>query len=288
MDPSSGAADLARLTESLRAIGAAPDKAINLGVTALQLAALEQPGISLDRYETHFSKLAEEVGARHDSLLQAGAEDNAETRLAALKHIIADKHGYGGDSVDYDDLENASLIRVIDRRKGLPISLAIIFMQVGRACGWEIEGLNIPGHFVCRIGMDGHRLIFDPFNACAVLGAPELRQLVKTALGPDAELSVSYYDPADNRTILVRLQNNIKLRRIEAEDYEGALRVVEATRLIDPDEYRLLLDAGVLYARTNRLQQAMTTLDAYIARAPNDRDRHDAALLLRQIRESLH
>ena len=106
--------------------------------------------------------------------------------------------------------------------------------------------------------------------------------------GPNAELSATYYEPANNRTILVRLQNNIKLRRIEAEDYEGALRIVQAMRAIDPAEYRLLLDAGVLYARTNRLQNAIETLEDYIAKAPGDRDRHEAALLLQNLRDSLN
>lgn len=281
-------ADPAQLMETLKSIGAQPDEAIDLGRTAIYLAALEQPGLSLERYQSHMQRLAAEVRERHDALIAAGAQDSAETRLAALKHIVADKYGYAGDNDNYDDLQNASLIRVIDRRRGLPISLGILYIQIGRYLGWAVHGLNVPGHFVCRIDYDAARLIFDPFNGCAALQAPDLRRLVKQSLGPEAELSSSYYEPAGNRTILVRLQNNIKLRRIEAEDYEGALSAVQAMRAIDPEEYRLLLDAGVLCARTNRLQQAIVALEGYIARAPGDRDRHEAALLLRQIQESLN
>ncbi|MBI2233901.1 MAG: transglutaminase family protein [Micavibrio aeruginosavorus] len=281
-------ADPAQLMETLKSIGAQPDEAIDLGRTAIYLAALEQPGLSLERYQSHMQRLAAEVKDRHDALIDAGAQDSAETRLAALKHIVVDKYDYSGDNETYDDLQNASLIRVIDRRRGLPIALGILYIQIGRYLGWAVHGLNIPGHFVCRIDYDAARLIFDPFNGCAVLQAPDLRRLVKQSLGPNAELSTSYYEPADNRTILVRLQNNIKLRRIEAEDYEGALSVVQAMRAIDPEEYRLLLDAGVLCARTNRLQQAIVALEGYIAKAPGDRDRHEAALLLQQIQESLN
>ena len=281
-------ADPDHIFEKLMAIGQLPDGAIDLGMAALYLAALDQPGISLERYDSHIKKLAEEVRDRHQALLEAGAKDAVETRLAALKHIIADKYEYTGDNDHYDDLQNASLIRVIDRRKGMPIALAILYIQTGRNLGWDIYGLNLPGHFVCRVDQDGQRIIFDPFGNCAVLQAPELRQLVKRTLGPQAELSVDYYNPADNRTILVRLQNNIKLRRIEAEDYEGALQTVEAMRALDPQEYRLLLDAGVLYARTNRLQNAIVTLEDYIAKAPGDRDRQEAALLLDQLRDTLN
>ncbi|HEY8189062.1 MAG TPA: transglutaminase-like domain-containing protein [Micavibrio sp.] len=272
----------------LQDIGTQRDEAIDLARTALYLAAMEQPGLSLERYETHLKRMAAEVGERHAALLEAGAGDKAETRLAALKHIVADKYGYNGDNETYDDLQNASLIRVIDRRKGMPIALGILYIQIGRSLGWAVQGLNVPGHFVCRIDQDASRLIFDPFNRCGLLIAPDLRKLVKQSLGPNAELSSTYYEPAGNRTILLRLQNNIKLRRIESEDYEGALHVVEAMRAIDPQEYRLLLDAGVLYARTNRLQNAIESLENYIGKAPGDRDRHEAAMLLQQIRESLN
>jgi regulator of sirC expression with transglutaminase-like and TPR domain len=281
-------ADPSRLISALKEIGTRRDETINLAQTALYLAALEHPGLSLDRYETHLRRMAEEVRERHQALLNAGAEDNAETRLAALKHIVADKYDYDGDNETYDDLQNASLIRVIDRRKGMPIALGILYIQIGRSLGWPVYGLNVPGHFVCRMDYDSTRLIFDPFNKCSVLSAPDLRKFVKQSLGPHAELSSTYYEPAGNRTILLRLQNNIKLRRIESEDYEGALHVVEAMRAIDPQEYRLLLDAGVLYARTNRLQNAIESLEDYISKAPGDRDRHEAAMLLRQIRETLN
>jgi regulator of sirC expression with transglutaminase-like and TPR domain len=281
-------ADPARLMETLQAIGSQRDESLNLGQTAIYLAALEQPGLSLDRYATHLARISEEVRERHETLVHAGSKDSAETRLAALKHIMVDKYGYIGDNDTYDDLQNASIVRVIDRRRGMPIALAILCIQIGRNLGWQVHGLNIPGHFVCRMDYEGTRLIFDPFAQCALLGAPELRRLIKQSLGPNAELSSTYYEPASNRTILIRLQNNIKMRRIEAEDYEGALNVVEAMRAIDPAEYRLLLDAGVLYARTNRLQKAIVALEDYIGKAPDPRDQHEAALLLQQIRESLN
>lgn len=281
-------ADPQELMKTLNAIGTQSDTALNLGLVAIYLSALEHPGISLERYESHIARVSEEVAERHAALVHAGAEDSAQTRLAAMKHILVDKYGYTGDNDTYDDLQNASMIRVIDRRRGMPIALAILYIQVGRNLGWAVHGLNVPGHFVCRIDFGATRLIFDPFGQCAILTAADLRRLVKQSLGPQAELSATYYEPAENRTILIRLQNNIKLRRIEAEDYEGALNIVEAMRAIDPAEYRLLLDAGVLYARTNRLQKAIVALEDYIAKAPGDRDRHEAALLLQQLKETLN
>lgn len=264
--------------EELKSYGRLPDEDIDLASVALTLAACDHPGISYNRYHTHLDKLAESVAA-----LCKEENDTLAARLAALKTVLVKENDYTGDSDTYDDLQNADLMRVIDRRRGMPISLSILYIHVARSLGWEAHGLNIPGHFVVRLDQDGDRLIFDPFNDCTVLEAADLRRLVKKSLGPQAELSAEYYVPASNRAILMRLQNNIKTRLIEMEDYEAALRIVEAMRLLDPNEYRLLLDAGVLYARTDQIGEAIEILETYIAKAPNEEDRHEAALLLRQL-----
>lgn len=272
----------------LAKVSASADADIDLVATALALAAMqEKTGPVMDRYFNHLRKIANEVAERFAELSMLG-DESIEARVAALKHILADKYGYTGDRERYDDLQNASLIRVIDRGKGMPITLGILYIQAGRAQGWQLAGLDVPGHFVCRIEHAGRRVIFDPFEDCKILGAPELRALVKRAEGLHAELTARHLEPATNRQILLRLQNNIKYRQIESEDYKGALQTVELMRLVDPGEYRLLLDAGVLYARNHQPRAAIDVLEDYIKKAPNDRDRHDAALLLRELKESLH
>ncbi|MFP4313875.1 MAG: transglutaminase family protein, partial [Alphaproteobacteria bacterium] len=109
--------------EYLQAVGSLPDEGIDIAPAALCLAAHNYSGRSLQRYFHHLKILAQEVGDYHAEMLEAGAEDNTETRLAALKNILAAKHGYIGDSENYDDLQNADLIAVIDRGKGMPIAL---------------------------------------------------------------------------------------------------------------------------------------------------------------------
>lgn len=268
--------------------GEKEDGDINIFNVAMAFAAPAHEGISIDKYYNHVTKTAREVDERYAELIEAGAKDDARTQLAALKHILSDREGYEGDIENYDDLQNADLIRVIDRRKGMPIALCILYIHVGRLNGWAVDGLNFPGHFLCRIEKSGERLIFDPFAACEILEAPELRKLIKQIRGTNAELSADYYKPCTNRETLIRLQNNVKLRLIEAEDYEEALKAVEMMRLIDPHEYRLLLDAGVLYAKTGQRRVAVGVLEEYIAKAPNPNDRRDAELIIRQIRDTLN
>ncbi|MCC6597258.1 MAG: transglutaminase family protein [Alphaproteobacteria bacterium] len=272
----------------LSLVGALPDQEIDLAQAALALALLDRPGISPGPYFHHLKRLVAEVGERHLHLLEGGAVDDVMTQLAALKHILYDSHGYTGDVRHYDDLQNASLICTIDRSLGLPVVLCILYIHVARAQGWHMDGLNIPGHFVCRIEKAGQRALFDPFDSCRLLEAPDLRFLVKKALGPQAELSASYYESAENREILLRLQNNIKSRQVELEDYDAALKTVERMRLFAPEEYRLFLDAGVLYARTGQPVAAIGMLERYVAQTPDPVERREAELFLRQLVDALN
>lgn len=273
---------------TLDKVGKSEDKDIDIVQAALAMAALDSPGISVERYQNHIEKMTGDVAQRHAALLKEGADDDAATQLAALKHVIIDTYGYDGDRETYDDLQNVNLMRVIDRRKGMPISISLLYIHVGLAQGWDVVALSFPAHVVCRLDKDGQRLLFDPFNGCSILQAANLREMLKTLVGPEAELAAEYYEPASRRELLIRMQNNIKLRQIEMEDYMGAVKTIEIMRRIDPEEYRLLLDAGVLYARTNQGLAAVDALEEYIEKAPSKADQHDALMLLQQIRKSLN
>lgn len=278
--------------EIIDKLGSLEDADIDLGLVAIALGALDQPGISVERYVHHMKVLADDVQAKYLDLVRDGGVENVEVRLAALKDVISDQHDYIGDNQSYDSLENSSLIRVIERAKGIPITLAILYICAGRAQGWDVCGLNIPGHFVCRIEHEGQRVIFDPFHDCKALEAADLRLLVKAALGERAELSSQCFEPAGNREILIRLQNNIKHRQIEADDYQAALVTVQRMLEIDPDEYRLLLDAGVLYAKAEQNRAAIDALEDYILKVPKalvyKGETREAELLLAEIRGRLN
>lgn len=210
----------------LDAAGALPDGEIDLARTALALAILERPGISPGPYFYHLERLARETAERHALLLEGGAGDDAATRLAALKHTLGDSHGHAGDVMGEANRQDEDMIRAIDRGAGSPVTLSILYIHAARAQGWDAAGLDIPGRFVCRLEKQGQRLIFDPSDSCRVLGAADLRLFVKKALGPQAELLAAYHEPAGNREILLRLENNIKNFRIGMEDYEAALKTV--------------------------------------------------------------
>lgn len=269
-------------------VGRTADEDIDLFEASLALSLQNHPGIVLDKYRNHRIKLAEDAKAEHEKLLTAGMRDDINAKIQALAEIFTRRHGYIGDDFRYNDLQNADMVRVIDRRLGLPIALSILCITVGRDLGWPVVGVNFPAHYVIRMEEGGIRQIVDPFQGCIVLEAPDLREILKTTMGPRAELSASYYEPATSRDTLVRLQNNIKLRQIEAEDYHGALATVDLMKRVAPEEYRLDLDAGVLLSRLERPVAAIEALERYIAQVPTQKDKSEAAALLQQLRGSLN
>ena len=206
----------------------------------------------------------------------------------SLSEVIARSYAYRGDSETYDDLQNADLVRVIERRKGLPVALSIRYLHIARAQGWPAEGLAFPGHFLIRIGVDGARHVVDPFHEGAVREAVELRGLLRQVLGPDAELVPGHFEPVLDRDVLLRLENNVRLRLARREDWAGAARSLDRMLAIAPDRTELLFEAGQLHARLDRRRAAIAAYER-ILELDGDADvRRRASALLQELRRGLN
>ncbi|MCE9508653.1 MAG: transglutaminase-like domain-containing protein [Alphaproteobacteria bacterium] len=268
----------------LRRAGSAEDKDIDLAEAALALGLIFLPGLHIDRYRQHLARLAEQVREEFGARLRAKKKDALELRVQVLRQVIHGENGYRGDEKNDDDIQNANFIRVIERRRGLPVSLGIIYIVLARKMGWACDGLSFPGHFIIRMEKDGARVILDPFKEGQEMNAATLRQLLKSIVGKAAELSHNFYDAVSNREILLRLENSLKKRLIDHEDYAQAIIAAEAIEAFSPQEYRTYLDKGVLYAKLGQKQPAIAALEAYIAKTPHAQERHQALLLLQQIK----
>src|SRR6201987_2982737 len=266
----------------LRDLGTSGERILPIAEAALALASFERPRVGLARYREHLRSLARDVG-RHP-----GAAGDIAERVRALNEVILLKYGYSGDELTYDDLQNANLMRVVDRRKGLPVALGIIYMHAGRAQGWETVGLAFPGHFLIRLSDGPERLILDPFHGGRICTAAELRELLKATAGLDSELQTEHYTPVSDRDVLLRLQNNLKARLIQAEQYERAVTVAETMLMLAPDLAGLWHEAGLLHARLGNMRSAAAALEQVVLRAPDGMARHQAAALLQQLRSKLN
>ena len=267
---------------TLRDIGASRDAPFEIAEAALALASLDRPRVPLERYRRHLVTLTEDIGQ-----LAVGCT-SLEDRLAALNNVLVDKHGYAGDQLNYDDLQNANLIRVIDRKKGLPVALGILYIHTARAQGWKIDGLAFPGHFLLRLTEGGERLVMDPFHAGAARQTHELRDLLKAMSGNDAELRPEHYAEVSDREILLRLQNNIKLRLIQQNDAAGAEAVVARMLMLAPEQTALWWETGVLNAQAGQLQAAIEAIERFVELDARPQPRQEAAIFLQRLRDRLN
>lgn len=281
----SGASNRKDLESRLRRVGGQADDEIDIAQAALLLAALDRPQVSLERYYHHLSLLERDTA---ELAARQGAEKDLATRIAVLNQVLVQRYSYQGDRDDYDDLNNANLMRVIDRRRGLPVALGILYLHTARAQGWSICGLGFPGHFMLRLDLGSARAIVDPFNDGAVHDAAALRGLVKTMAGSEAELRPEHTATVGNRDILLRLQNNIKLRLIQQERSGEALEILETMLMFAPQRAALWKEAGILHSHLDNMRAAIMAFEHYLELAGPEPERQSIAALLQQLRSQLN
>ena len=257
--------------EFLRRLGESGEGPYDIARAALMLAALDHAGRSLVPYESHLAEVAE--ASRQSLRLIYRAEEGARV----LSALMAGRYGYGGDRTAYDDPQNADLISVIDRRRGLPVALGILYIHAARAGGFEACGLNVPGHFLLRISIKGSIALIDAFNGGAIvdherLGGPP----AMAAATPDEP---SFGEPVSDCDVLMRLQNNVKRRAIEAGDRVRALEIAKRMALIAPRRPELWMDLARLHEAGGSLGAAKTAYEACLALAKSGSALHNEAAL---------
>ncbi len=277
--PASGRSEI---EDELRQLAALADDEVDLARGALLLAALDRPRVSLTRYEEHLSDLASEVGKR------GRAADTLDQKVAHLNEVLFELYRYQGDFRNYDDLQNANLMRVIDRRRGLPVALAILYIHAARAQRLTVDGLNFPAHFLIRLEKDGERVILDPFHQGQQLETHDLRTLLKSSQGPGVELLPRHTAPIANRDILLRLQNNIKVRLLQRRQPEEALTITQSMLLIAPRRAELWREAGILHGHLENFRAALMSFENTLALAEDETLRHEAASLIQKIHGHLN
>jgi regulator of sirC expression with transglutaminase-like and TPR domain len=266
----------------LRGLATAGEGRLPLADAALALAARDRPLVDLAPYHRHLQTLAHALG---EAAVRAG---DLSERAAALGRVLFGGHGYQGDTLTYEDLENANLIRVVDRRKGLPVALGILYIHAGRAQGWDMAGLAFPGHFLIRIEDEGGRVILDPFHGGKTCAAAELRDLLKATLGNEAELAPTHYAAVSDREILLRLQNNLKIRLIQSRQIESALAIIEGMMLFAPDHAPLWRESALLHVERGNLRAAIAALERFLALAADGAERRQAAAFLQKLKSRMN
>lgn len=261
----------------LSEFGRASDDAFDAPRAALYLAALDHAGIELSRYEAHLHELAAAVAKR------AGTPP-----LHALTQVMAQLYGYRGDRESYDDPRNADLIQVIDRRRGLPIALGLLYSAAASRLDAALVGLAFPGHFLMRLSSGSTRIIIDPFNGGQVCTSQSLRAIAKRVMGEETELEPGYFEPVSPRAMVIRLLMNLRIRALKASKRERAIEVVRRMTLIAPEDAQLWADLAELHASAGNLSSAREAFAQSIAHAPSQKFRDAAEAALHSLNRKLN
>ncbi len=241
----------------------APDSTLDLAECALLVAAEEYPDLDVAHYLGRLDALAEAAAV---PIADARSD---EQRVATLnRHLFVDL-GFAGNQQHYEDPRNSFLNDVLDRGRGIPITLAIVYMEVGRRLGLPVEGVGFPGHFLAKYVGDT-QIVIDPFFG-RILSEPQCAARLRAALGPDVEWEPRIHlRAATPREILVRLLTNLKHLYFRQEDYGRTLAASERILLITPDAPLELRDRGLLYERFDCFAAASADFERFLELAPDD------------------
>ncbi len=261
------------------------DSRIDLARACLMIAQDAYPGLDVDRYLGEIERMAIRLRAR---MPQANA---AEERVVALNQFLFDDLGYWGNTDDYYDPRNSYLNEVIDRKTGTPISLSILYMELGRRIGLPLEGVSFPGHFLVRLRLRGGTLVLDPFAGGTPQSEAELRERLRRVIPEGAAGGVAvgelpleqFLEPASNRQILARVLRNLKGIYREKDKPERMLEVLNRMLVVAPDASSELRDRGYVYRRLECWRPALKDLSNYVEREPEAPDLDDVRVKLMEL-----
>ena len=272
---------------ALDAAGQLPDAELDLAAVALQFARIDAPEADWRAAQARLSEIARRAV---ESAAADPAADRGETtrRASTLAALMQGELGLVGDAETYEDMANANLIRVLERGRGLPVALGILWLHAAEAAGWGAHGVDFPGHFLLALESPRGQVVVDVFAGGTTLSAPELRALIKRVEGPRAELRPGLLAPMPRRAVLLRLQNNIKLRRLRANDVEGALACAQDMLRLAPDQAALWREAGLMQHRLERIGAALASLDRSLELEPAGEAAHRIRGLVEELRNRLN
>ncbi|HWP29658.1 MAG TPA: transglutaminase-like domain-containing protein [Chloroflexota bacterium] len=247
---------------------------LDLARAALYIAAEEYPGLDVEGYLTRLHTMAEEAAARP---LEAPPPLG---RLLALNRYLFTERGFHGNTASYYDPRNSFLNEVLDRRTGLPITLAIVYLEVAWRLELPVAGVGMPSHFlVGYYGADPPRYI-DVFHRGALLSREDCAARLRVSFGEAFLFRDEHLAPVTKRQILTRVLTNLKYVYHRQEDWGRALGVIERLLLLQPDAPAEVRDRGVVHLRRGALRAARADLERYMRLAPRAND-------LRTVREQL-
>jgi regulator of sirC expression with transglutaminase-like and TPR domain len=243
-----------------------------LAPAAFAIARVEYPALDSARYIDRL----DEMGARAADRLGSPVTTTSES-VTAFNEYLYDEEGFAGNREQYDDPRNSYLNQVLDRRTGIPISLAIVYLELARRTGLSITGVNFPGHFLLRAGgsVADDDLIIDPFHRGALLSEYDCRQLLRNHVGDEAAFDCSLLAPATRHEIVVRMLVNLKRLYVRMRSFPQARFVSTLLLTADPSAVHELRDRGLLAYHLEDFSSALKDLEEFLRLSPAETSREE-------------
>ena len=257
------------------------DSSIELDRAALLIAAEEYPSLDVEEYLSRLDELAENSRRRmtadelNDPLLSA--------EILAL-HLFREGR-FAGNSKDYYDARNSFLNDVIDRGRGIPIALSVVFIEVARRLGIQLYGVGLPGHFLVKYCDTANEVFFDPFNGGKIVTEDDCRQKVEEMYQGRAPFHASFLKAFTKKQILSRMLQNLKGVYFNIGELNKALEVIERLLLLNPDSMEEIRDRGLVNFAMKKYAIARPDLEAYLQALPNAQDQEQVRKALNELRQ---
>lgn len=250
-------------------LAAYEDDELPLLGTALLIARDEYPQLDAGFYVEQIRRFATD--------LKPHVRDDLDlpSQLTAINRYLFEEQGFSGNHTHYDDPRNSYLNEVFDRKLGIPISLAVVQIELMRKLGLALDGISFPGHFLVRLPVDDGILVMDPFNKGRPVSVEELKERATPHMNghpPDDQELYQILAPATHRMILSRMLRNLKGLYVEAGDWERVARSADRLLKISSDNSDALRDRGLAYRELGYAMGAREDLSRYLQLMPNAED----------------
>ena len=239
----------------------------DIATVALLIARLEYPKLDASEYLDQLDRMGETA---HERVARCSDLIDPVKPIQALNAYLFDEQGFSGNEQQYDDPRNSFLNQVLARRTGIPITLALVYMEVARRAGVSLEGVNFPGHFLLRFqsrtasGERGSDLIVDPFHGGAILSDDDCRVLLRKHAGETAGFDRRVLVGATKTQILIRMLVNLKRIYVNMRSFPQGRAVTELLLALNPSAMTELRDRGLLAYHLNDFSAALRDLESYL------------------------
>jgi regulator of sirC expression with transglutaminase-like and TPR domain len=269
------------MSERLRQIVSGPDEDISLAEAALLIAGHEYPDLAVAAYLSRMEELA------HMLRMRIGEDATVLERIAELNQFLFGDLGFSPDTENYYDPRNSFLNEVLERRMGIPITLSVIYLELGRKIGLPLQGVSFPGHFLVKCAVPDGAVVLDPYSRGISLGLQELQTRLREVRGGEvsraivAELLVA----ASNREIMVRLLRNLKAIYLRDHALNKALPIMDWIIVTVPEQTMELRDRGMIYQELECPRAALADFEEFVRKSSSSEDSSDILGRIMELRQ---